>query len=190
MAKPASKLASGQFINIQKLHVAKLLTDTASATTYEEPIDMGKVLRSVDISPANSSADLYADGQSIDTASNTASYELTFETTALPLEYMAYLLGHKFENGQMTANKDDAAPYFAILFQSDKRSGGTRFLKFMKCQFQEPAVKGATKEESISYQTPTIMAKAIYRLSDGNSYAYADTESGYDSATDNWYNSV
>lgn len=190
MAKPASKLASGQFINIQKLHVAKLLTDTAAATTYEEPIDMGKVLRSVDISPANSSADLYADGQSIDTASNTASYELTFETAALPLEYIAYLLGHKFENGQMVANKDDAAPYFAILFQSDKRSGGTRFLKFMKCQFQEPTIKGATKEESIAYQTPTLTAKAIYRLSDGNSYAYADTESGYDSATDNWYDSV
>ena len=100
MAKPASKLASGQFINIQKLHVARLLTDTASATTYEEPIDMGKVLRSVDINPSNSNADLYADGQSIDTASNTASYELTFETTALPLEYMCTQIRERADDGQ------------------------------------------------------------------------------------------
>ena len=191
MAKPASNLASGQFINIQRLHVAKLLTDMAGGTaTYEEPIDLGKILRSVDIKPSTSTADLYADGQSIDSASNTASYELTFDTAALPLEYVAYLLGHNFENGQMIAHKDDVAPYFAVMFQSDKRNGGVRFLKFFKTVFAEPSVTGSTKEENISYQTPTITAKAIYRLSDGNSYTYADTESGYDNTGDSWYESV
>ena len=191
MAKPASNLVSGQFINIQKLHVAKLLTDTAGGTTtYEEPIDLGKVLRSVDIKPSTSTADLYADGQSIDSASNTASYELTFDTAALPLEYVAYLLGHNFENGQMIAHKDDVAPYFAVMFQSDKRNGGVRFLKFFKTVFAEPSVTGSTKEENISYQTPTITAKAIYRLFDGKSYAYADTESGYENTDDAWYSNV
>lgn len=191
MAKPASNLVSGQFINIQKLHVAKLLTDAAGDTaTYEEPIDLGKVLRSVDIKPSTSTADLYADGQSIDSVSNTASYELTFDTAALPLEYVAYLLGHNFENGQMIAHKDDVAPYFAVMFQSDKRNGGVRFLKFFKTVFAEPSVTGSTKEENISYQTPTITAKAIYRLSDGKSYAYADTESGYENSDDAWYSNV
>ena len=191
MTKPASKLASGQFINIQKLHVAKLLTDTAGGTaTYEEPIDLGKVLRSVDIKPSTSTADLYADGQSIDSASNTASYELTFDTAVLPLEYVAYLLGHSFSDGQMIANKDDVPPFFAVMFQSDKRNGGTRYIKFFKIVFSEPSVNGATKEENISYQTPTLTAKAIYRLSDGNSYTYADTESGYDNTANDWYASV
>ena len=192
-AKPASRMSSGQFINIQKLHVAKLLTDTAGGTaTYEEPIDLGKVLRSIDINPSNSSADLYADGQSIDTASNTASYALTFETAALPLEYVAYLLGHSCENGVMVAGKDDIPPYFAVMFQADKRNGGTRFMKFYKVQFAEPAVKGATKEENISYQTPTLTAKAIYRLSDGNTYTYADSEgTGFEELTaENWYTGV
>ena len=151
---------------------------------------MGKVLRSVDIKPSTSTADLYADGQSIDSASNTASYELTFDTVALPLEYVAYLLGHSFANGQMIAHKDDVAPYFAVMFQSDKRNGGIRFLKFFKVCFAEPSVTGSTKEENISYQTPTITAKAIYRLSDGNSYTYADTESGYENTDDAWYSNV
>ena len=191
MATPSANKSSGQFINIQKLHVAKLLTDTAGGTaTYEEPIDFGKVLRSVDIKPSTSTADLYADGQSIDSASNTASYELTFDTAALPLEYVAYLLGHSFANGQMIAHKDDVAPYFAVMFQSDKRNGGIRFLKFFKVCFAEPSVTGSTKEENISYQTPTITAKAIYRLSDGNSYTYADTESGYENTDDAWYSNV
>ncbi|MBR3457468.1 MAG: phage tail protein, partial [Selenomonadaceae bacterium] len=160
--------------------------------TYEEPIDFGKVLRSININPSNSSADLYADGQSIDTASNTASYELTFETAALPLEYVAYLLGHSCENGVMVAGKDDIPPYFAVMFQADKRNGGTRFMKFYKVQFAEPAVKGATKEENISYQTPTLTAKAIYRLSDGNTYTYADSEgTGFEELTaENWYTGV
>lgn len=191
--KPVSRLSSGQFINIQRLHVAKLLTDEAGGSaTYDTPVDLGKVLRSIDIKPSNSSADLYADGQSIDTASNTASYELTFDTAALPLEYVAYLLGHKCENGVMVANKDDAAPYFAVLFQSDKRNGSKRLMKFFKCQFAEPSVKGSTKEANISYQTPTLTAKAIYRLSDGNSYTYADTESsGFEAETaTNWYTEV
>ena len=191
MAKPTGSLASGQFISIQKLHVAKMLTDEpGGAATYETPVSLGKILRRIDIKPSNSNADLYADGQSIDTASNTTSYELTFDTAAMPLEYVAYLLGHGIANGVMTANKDDVAPYFAVLFQSDKRNGGKRLMKFLKCQFQEPSMTGSTKEESISYQTPTITAKAIYRLSDGNSYAYADTESGYDNTGDSWYSGV
>lgn len=175
------------------LHVAKLLTDEAGGeAAYDTPVDLGKVLRSIDIKPSNSSAELYADGQSIDTANNTASYELTFDTSALPLEYVAYLLGHKCENGVMVANKDDVAPYFAVMFQSDKRNGSRRYTKFFKVVFAEPSVKGATKEANISYQTPTLTAKAIYRLSDGNAYTFADTEStGFEAETAaNWYSGV
>ena len=89
-AKPAANLTSGQFINIQKLHIAKMLTDVAGgAATYEAPIPLGKLLRKVDIKPQTNQAELFADGQSVDTASNTASYDLTFDTAALPLEYTA-----------------------------------------------------------------------------------------------------
>ena len=84
------------------------------------------------------------------------------------------------------------APYFAVMFQSDKRNGNKRLMKFFKVMFEEPSVKGATKEANISYQTPTLTAKAIYRLSDGNSYTYADIESaGLDAETaSNWYTTV
>ena len=189
MSKPVSKKTSAQFISIQKMHVAKLLTDTAEGTTYDTPVDFGKILRQVDINPTNNTVEAYADGQTIDTANNTSSYELQFETAALPLEYYAYLLGHGYENGKMTANKDDVAPYFAVMFQSDKRNGKARYSKFYKVQFSEPTQTGKTKEENLEYQYPNLTAKAIYRLSDGNVYAYGDDEDENFSA-ENWYTSV
>ena len=189
MATPTAGLVSGQFISVQKFHAAKMIDDSATATTYETPLNFGKILRQVQIKPSNSTVDAYADGQSIDSATNTAKYELTIETAALPLEYVAYLLGHKFENGVMTTSKDDVAPYFAIMFQSDKRNGKARFSKFYKVQFQEPEQTNKTKEENIDFQFPTMTATAIYRLSDGNAYAYGDEEeTGFDSST--WYDAV
>ena len=132
----ASNLMSGQFINVQKLHIAKMLTDEAGGTaTYETPINLGRILRKVDIKPKTSQAELYADGQSIDSVTGTASYDLTFDTAALPLEYVAYLFGHKMENGVMVAGKDDVAPFFAVMFQSDKRNGKRRYTKFYKDDF-------------------------------------------------------
>ena len=154
---PAANLTSGQFVDVEKLHIAKMLTDVPNgAATYEPPISLGKILRKVDIKPKTSQAELFADGQSVDTAANTASYDLTFDTSALPLEYVAYLFGHKIDKGVMVANKDDVPPYFAVMFQSDKRNGKKRFTKFFKVQFVEPAESGNTKEENIKYDTPTI----------------------------------
>ena len=133
---PAANLTSGQFINVEKLHIAKMLTDVPNGTaTYEPPISLGKILRKVDIKPKTSQAELFADGQSVDTAANTASYDLTFDTSALPLEYAAYLFGHKIDKGVMVASKDDVPPYFAVMFQSDKRNGKKRFTKFFKDEF-------------------------------------------------------
>ena len=190
---PAANLTSGQFINVEKLHIAKMLTDVPNgAATYELPISLGKILRKVDIKPKTSQAELFADGQSVDTAANTASYDLTFDTSALPLEYIAYLFGHKIDKGVMTANKDDVPPYFAVMFQSDKRNGKKRYTKFYKVQFTEPSESGNSKQESIQFDTPTLTAKAIYRLSDGLSYAKADEEAaGFAAETGSkWYEQV
>ena len=179
MANPATGQTSGQFISVQKFHAAKLLTDSATGTTYDTPLDFGKILRQVQIAPTNSSVDAYADGQSIDTAVNTAKFELTIETAALPLEYIAFLLG----------SKDDVAPYFAIMYQSDKRNGKARYQKFYKVQFQEPEQTNKTAEENIEFQFPTMKATAIYRLSDGRAYAYGDDEdANFDAST--WYASA
>ena len=193
MAAPTSGQTTGQFIGISNLHVAAMLTDVAGgAATYDTPLDMGKVLIQVQIQPSNNTAQLYADNQSIDSANSLAEVQLTFETAALPLEYQAYLLGHTVTNGVMTVGKDDVAPYVAVMFQSDKRNGKRRFVKFYKVQFQEPDETENTKGENIEYNTPTMTATAIYRLSDGKLKDVADEEDPdfVDTTATNWYTTV
>lgn len=193
MAAPTAGQTTGQFIGISNLHVAAMLTDVAGgAATYDTPLDMGKVLIQVQIQPSNNTAQLYADNQSIDSANSLAEVQLTFETAALPLEYQAYLLGHAVTNGVMTVGKDDVAPYIAVMFQSDKRNGKRRFVKFYKVQFQEPDETENTKGENIEYNTPTMTATAIYRLSDGKLKDVADEEApDFDPTTaTNWYTTV
>ena len=174
---PASNLTNSPFIGIAGLHVAPLTADVAgSAPTYGAMIAMGKLLRKIDIKPKNNSTDLYADDQSIDTASDVSYYDLTFDIATLPLEYKALLLGHKIDAGVMVVNKSDVAPYFGVAFECTKRNGKKRYMKFAKVQFQEPTENPATKEESIKYNTPTMEAKAIYPVGDGNIYKSADEE--------------
>ena len=139
-----------------------MLTDVPNGTAmYEPPISLGKILRKVDIKPKTSQAELFADGKSVDTAADTASYDLTFDTLALPLEYIAYLFGHKIDKGVMTANKDDVPPYFAVMFHSDKRNGKKRFTKFFKDEFSQ------------GYAINTILSagnliKAIFDIEEAN----------------------
>ena len=188
-------MVSSNFIGVQRLHVARMLTDVGGGepeATYEAPVDMGKVLISVKIEPKNSEAQLYADNQSIEASNVVSEYTLTFDTAALPLEYKAYLLGHRMEDGVMVVSSGDSAPYFGIAFQSDKANGTARYVKFLKVKFSEPEETSSTKNESIEYQTPTMTATAIYRLSDGLAAKYADEESaGVDSETiANWYTAM
>jgi len=186
-----SGIINSPFIGINKFHIAKLLTDTEEGATYDNIISM-PWLRSVQITPENASETLYADNHSVAVANAVSKFTLTVEMAALPLEYKALLLGHKMENGQMVINADDAAPYFAIMFEVTKHNGKKRFMKFYKVQFAEPTENPQTKEESITFNTPTLEATAIYRDFDQVSARQADEEADGYTATvgDNWYTAV
>ena len=53
MSNPQIGLISSQFISVQKFHAAEMLSDSTSATTYGTPLNLGKVLRQVQIQPTN-----------------------------------------------------------------------------------------------------------------------------------------
>lgn len=176
MAAPDTGITNSPFIGLRGFHVAKLADDPAGGTALYEEIVSIPHIRQIDIKPQNSSATLYADDQAVDSASTTSEYELTISTASLPLEYKAYLLGHKLDSGVMTAGKEDVSPYFAVMFESTKKNGRKRYCKFLKVQFQEPDESPQTKADSLQYNTPTLVGKAIYRTSDGVAYRQADEE--------------
>ena len=176
MSVPGTGIINSPSIGVEGFHVAKLVADPADGkATYEEIIAIPHV-RQVGIKPQNSSATLYADNQAVDSASTISEYELTINTATLPLEYKSYLLGHKLEGGIMNASKEDVAPYFAVMFECNKRNGKKRYCKFLKVQFTEPDENSQTKADKLEYNTPSFSGKAIYRASDGLSYQQADEE--------------
>ena len=186
-----SGITNSPFIGVDNFHIAKLLTDPVNGkATYDDIISF-PWLRSVSIEPQSDEATLYADNQAVDTANVTSKYSLTIDTATLPLEYKALLLGHTIENGVMTVTSEDNAPYFAIMFETTKRNGKKRYVKFLKVQFSEPSETAQTKEEGVTYNTPSMTAVAIYR-NDKKVLLQADEEAdGYQAATgENWYTSV
>ena len=186
-----SGITNSPFIGVDNFHIAKLLTDPVNGkATYDDIISF-PWLRSVSIEPQSDEATLYADNQAVDTANVTSRYSLTIDTATLPLEYKALLLGHTIENGVMTVTSEDNAPYFAIMFETTKRNGKKRYVKFLKVRFSEPSETAQTKEESVTYNTPSMTATAIYR-NDKKAIYQADEEAdGYVSTTgENWYASV
>ena len=186
-----SGITNSPFIGVDNFHIAKMLTDPAGGkATYDEILSF-PWLRSVGIEPQSDDATLYADNQAVDTANVTSKYNLTIDTATLPLEYKALLLGHTIENGVMTVTSEDTAPYFAVMFETTKRNGKKRFVKFLTVQFSEPSETAQTKEEGISYNTPSMTAVAIYR-SDKKVLLQADEEAdGYTASVgESWYTSV
>lgn len=186
-----SGITNSPFIGVDNFHIAKMLADPAGGkATYDDIISF-PWLRSVGIEPQSDDATLYADNQAVDTANVTSRYNLTIDTATLPLEYKALLLGHSFENGVMTVTSEDTAPYFAVMFETTKRNGKKRFVKFLKVQFSEPSETAQTKEEGISYNTPSMSAVAIYR-NDKKVLLQADEEAdGYTASIgEGWYASV
>ena len=186
-----SGITNSPFIGVDNFHIAKMLADPAGGkATYDEILSF-PWLRSVGIEPQSDDATLYADNQAVDTANVTSKYNLTIDTATLPLEYKALLLGHSIENGVMTVTSEDTAPYFAVMFETTKRNGKKRFVKFLKVQFSEPSETAQTKEEGISYNTPSMSAVAIYR-SDKKVLLQADEEAdGYTASVgESWYTSV
>lgn len=186
-----SGIVNSALVGISNFHVAKVLDDpTSGATTYDTVISVPQ-LRQVQIKPKNNSASLYGDNVAVETANATSEYELTIETAQLPTEYRALLMGHTFDSatGTMKVSGDDVAPYFAVMFEAQKNNGKKRFVRFTKVKFAEPDETYKTKEESISFTTPSITGTAIYRNSDKLALVQADEEAtGYQATTgEKWY---
>lgn len=182
-------------IGLKYIHYAKQLTDvapdgnTAGSATYDTPKKIGNAV-SADINPATNTANLYGDDSAVATATSLGEITVTLETTDIPLEDQAILLGHTFDSvtGTMTAKGSDTAPDVAILFESEKHDGGIRCVKLLKGKFAPAQETINTKGENLDYQVPQITGTFVTRQSDGAWKIVKDYAKGADTA--DWYTSV
>ena len=178
-------------IGCDNFYYAPLTKDDSTGATYGEPVRIPGLM-TINVQPASSNATLYADNGPAETASSLGKITVSLETKDLPLEHQAALLGHTVTAGVMVSKTTDVAPYVAILFQSQKGSGGIIYKKYLKTRFSDPQDNNATKGENVTFQTPTITGEAVAREFDKEWKREADTEAKdyVETTGTSWFTSV
>ncbi|MBR0059912.1 MAG: hypothetical protein IJP68_00385 [Selenomonadaceae bacterium] len=174
-------------IGLKNLYYAVMTINAETgAETYGTPKKIGHAV-SVDINPTTQTANLYGDDMAVATDIALQEIAVTIETTHVPLEDQAALLGHTYANGQLTAKMSDTAPYVALLFESQKHDGGIRCVKLLKGKFAPSQETINTKGESLDYQVPQLVGTFVAAAS-GSWKIIKDFEADADTAS--WYTSV
>lgn len=175
-------------IGLKNLYYAVMTIDAETgAETYGTPKKIGHAV-SIDIQPTTQTANLYGDDMAVATDIALQEITVTIETTHIPLEDQAALLGHTYTDGQLTAKMSDTAPYVALLFESQKHDGGIRCVKLLKGKFAPSQETINTKGENLDYQVPQLVGTFVSRQSDGAWKIVKDFAEGAD--TSSWYTSI
>lgn len=162
--------------------------DTATtAPTYATPKRIVGI-NSIDINPTVNKATLYGDDAALATASSLGEIEVTLDIADLPLDDLATLLGHTITAGTMVSKGSDSAPYVAVMFESEKHNGETRYVKLLKGKFSESQETINTRGDSIEYQVPQITGTFVARTNDSAWKRTMDSTNTTVATT--WYASV
>ena len=173
-------------VGLKNIHYAVISADSDSGTTYGTPKKIGHAV-SVDISPSTQKAVLYGDDRAVATATALGETTITLETTDIPLEDRAILLGSTFDsiNNTVISKGSDVAPYVGIAFESETSTGAIRCVKLLKGKFTPSQESIQTKGEQINFQVPKIEGSFVARQSDGGWKIEKDVVVGTDTA--DWY---
>lgn len=124
---------------------------------------------SCSVSITNNSATLYADDVLTESDTSFQSGTITMGIDDEDLQTMATLLGHDYEDGEITRNANDVAPYVGVGRIVTKMVGGSYKYKvefLYKVKFSEPSQDDSTKGESLEFNTSEIEG-VIATLADG-----------------------
>jgi len=138
--------------------VGSPLTENDSGASYAGKFSIGRAM-TANISITTKDGKLYADDIPAEAIKEFDSGTITLGVAELEYSVQQSLLGHKVVEDVMTANINDQAPYVGVGFCGQVIRNGTRKWRaiwFCKVVFSEPSDENETKNESISFKTPTI----------------------------------
>jgi len=163
-------------ISVENLVYATLTDDALNTYGTVTPV---APLINIKVTPASSSAVLYADGRAVERATALGEIGVEFEVQDLPLPVQAGLLGHALDplTGVMVYNVDDIAPYVALGFKIKKANGKYRHIWLLKGNFEELSEEAATQADKVAFSTPKLKGGFIVR-EDGNWKFTADDDEG------------
>ncbi|HCG4535565.1 TPA: hypothetical protein NJY08_004410 [Salmonella enterica subsp. enterica serovar Typhi str. AG3] len=150
-------------VGLRNIVVAKILTETVEATTYDTVRKISKAM-TANVTPNVNSATLYGDDQAQETIEELADVTVEIGINDLNNEDYAYVMGKEVdENGGVTDSVNDEAPYLALGYEVPLTKGRKRVTWLYKGKFALPSETDQTKQGSPSFQTPTISATFIPR---------------------------
>lgn len=169
-------IVNSALIGLENLVYSKLLNEAINS--YEVPVAIAPAINAK-IKPKVNSAILYGDNKAVETVSALGEIEVELETTDLPLEVFAVLLGHSLDavTGVITYNSADVAPYVALGFKAKKANGKYRYIWLLKGKFEEQEDEYATTEDKVKFTTPKIKGTFVSRIDNNWKYT-ADEDSG------------
>ncbi|MDQ0158960.1 major tail protein [Alkalibacillus salilacus] len=178
---------------LKDLHYAVIESEDDSSTTYTEPKKIAPAIN-VTISRSVNRANLRGDNQVLFSESAKGPATVSINTTDLPKEVEAELLGKEVaDNGVLLEGDEDKAPYVAIGFKADDARGGHKFVWVYRIKFGVGESTFETKQETPTFQTPTIEGESIARLDNGKREAVlwdGDENVTDETIFDEWFNEV
>lgn len=179
-------------VGLKNLYYAVMSADTASGVTYGTPVKIAGAIN-VDVNPTVNFSTLYGDDAPFASESSMSEISVSIETADLSLEDQAALLGNTIDSTtkELAQKASDTAPYVALMFESKKHNGNTRYVKLLKGKFAPTQETLQTRGESVEYTTPKLEGRFVAREYDGEWKRIADSDNT-ESATiiASWYTSV
>ena len=184
-------------IGLDKPHYAVITEGTGGVETYGTPKVLAKAI-SAELAPQIAEATLYADDGAAENVKEFTSAQLTLGVDDLTSDVLADILGVTVDqNGVVVSTPDDVAPYVAVGFRAKRSDGKYQYFWLYRVKFGVPNNTLATKGDSITFNTPSIVGTVMRRNKpDGNGgnpwkADVVEGATGVDQTViDDWFNSV
>lgn len=183
-------------IGLDLPHYAKI-TMQDGVENYGTPAVLAKAI-TANINIEAPDSDLYADDGIDETVGGFVSGTLSLNVNDLAPSVLADLLGVRVdENGVVVSSAEDISNEVAIAFRALKGNGKYRYFWLYRVKFSVPSTTLATKNNSITFQTPTIEGKIMRRnkVDDQDKHPWkaevTEGDTGVSSTTINgWFDAV
>ncbi|CEO27340.1 major tail protein [Paraclostridium sordellii] len=110
-------------VNVSKLYVAHLKTETDESITFDTPRYL-EGIKQIGIKPKQNSDPYYHEGRKVLEEQTLQDVKVTLNITDLSDEDECYVMGHKLaKTGGVIKNDNDIAPTLAILYKAEKSQG-------------------------------------------------------------------
>src|SRR5919109_879816 len=193
--------AQGEYkstLGLRDLYYALVTKDDSSAYAAGTPAYMAPIINASS-TPASNSLTQYADDGPYDVMTAEGETKIDLETTNIPIEVQAVLLGKKYDasTGRMFDN-GGTPPDIALSFRAVKSNGSYRYFQYLKGKFSAPSEEHGTKTDSPDPKTAKITFTAVkttYQFTlpdsvvDGVKLVKGDSDATNFSGT-NWFASV